>query len=85
MKYEIGDKVEYKNVIFIMKAKILEIDKDSEYKYHIEYEDYEGQIFDVWVKEEDLVGFSKRSKKHLKQELYKLLKSYSKEEILEVL
>ncbi|CEP50294.1 Uncharacterised protein [[Clostridium] sordellii] len=85
--YEVGDKVEYKNCIFIMKAEILEIFKNPEddYKYYIAYEDYEGEEHECLVREVDLVGFSKGTKKHLKQELNKLIKEYSREEILEIL
>ena len=85
MNYEIGDKVDYRNLIFIMKAEIIGIDEGSDYKYYIEYEDYEDEKHDVWVREEDLAGFSKGSKKHLSQELNNLLETYSKEDILNAL
>lgn len=88
MKYEVGDKVQFKNIIFIMDAEILEIYNNGEYEefdYYIRYEDYEGNKEDVLVREKDLVGFTKGTEKHLKQEIHKLLQVYSKEEILKII
>lgn len=88
LTYEVGDKVQFKNLIFIMDAEILEVYSDGEYEnfdYYIRYEDYEGNKEDVMVREKDLVGFTKGTEKYLKQELNKLIKDYSKEHILNVL
>lgn len=88
LTYEVGDKVQFKNLIFIMDAEILEVYSNGEYEdfdYYIRYEDYEGYKEDVMVREKDLVGFTKGTEKYLKQELDKLIKDYSKEHILNVL
>lgn len=88
MKYEVGDKVKFKNLIFVMDAEILEVYNNGEYDdfdYYIKFWDYEGNDTDVLAKEKDLMGFTKGTTKHLKQELYKLLETYSKEEILEII
>lgn len=85
MRYEVGDKVNFKNLIFVMKAEILEIDNDIDYNYHIEYENYEGEKNKVWVNEEDLVGFQKGTKKYLEQEIDKIFKTYTKEELIEMI
>lgn len=88
MTYEVGDKVQFKNTIFIMDAEILEVYNSDEYEdfdYYIKFWDYEDNEEEVLVREKDLVGFTIGSKKHLKQELDKLLKTYSEEEILKAL
>ncbi|WP_195251841.1 hypothetical protein [Romboutsia sp. 1001713B170207_170306_H8] len=85
MRYEVGDKVNFKNLIFVMKAEILEIDNGIDYNYHIEYENYEGEKNKVWVNEEDLVGFQKGTKKYLEQEIDKIFKTYTKEELIEMI
>ncbi len=87
MVYEVGDKVEFKLSILIMKAEILEIFKnpDDDYKYYIEYTDFEGDKHECLVRETDLVGFSEGSKKFLEQEINKLLKIYTKDDIRKAL
>lgn len=88
MKYEVGDKVQFKNLIFVLDAEILEVYNNNEYEdfdYYIKFWDYEGNDQDVLVKEKDLIGFTKGTKKHLKQELDKLISMYSKKEILDIL
>lgn len=81
MNYKIGDKVQYRNLIFLMDAEILEIDDEDEYNYHIEYTDYEDNIHDVWVNKKDIVGFTKGTYGYLRCKLEDLLETYSMEEV----
>lgn len=86
MKYEVGDKVQFKNVLFIMDAEILEVYTNKEFgefDYYIRYTDYNGGTEDVLVRECDLVGFTEGTKKYLKQELDRLMTMYSKQEIVD--
>lgn len=87
MRYEVGDKVEFKLSIIRMKAEILEIFKNPEddYKYYIEYTDFEGEKHECLVREKDLVGFSEGTNKYLEQEINKLLKIYTKDDIRKAL
>lgn len=85
--YEVGDRVDYKLAIFIMDAEVLEVYDDliDDYKYYIRYVDYNNQEHECLAKEKDLIGYTKGTKKHLKQELDKLINEYSVEEILEII
>lgn len=82
MKYEVGDKVQYKNIIFLMNAEILEIDDSEEYNYHIVYTDYEGKDHDVWVNEKDIVGFTEGTRKHMISELKRLSEIYLADDMI---
>ncbi len=70
-----------------MKAEILEIFKnlDDDYKYYIEYTYFEGEKHECLVRETDLVGFSEGTNKYLEQEINKLLKIYTKDDIRKAL
>lgn len=81
MNYQVGDKVQYKNLIFLMNAEILEIDGGDKYNYHIKYTDYEDNIHDVWVNKKDIVGFTKGTCEYLRCQLESLLETYSMEEV----
>lgn len=85
MKYEVGDQVQYKNIIFLMNAEILEIDNQDEYNYHIVYTDYEGEDNDVWVNEKDIVGFTNGSHKYMTNELNKLSETYLVDDMISYL
>lgn len=84
-KYKVGDKVKFKNVIFIMDAEILEVYDNEEYDdydYYIRYTDYESDKNEVLVKEKDIVGYKEGTIEYLQDELEKLLKLYTKDEII---
>lgn len=69
MKYEVGDKVKFKNLIFVMDAEILEVYNNGEYDefdYYIKFWDYEGNDTDVLAKEKRFDGIYKRNYKTLK-------------------
>lgn len=85
--YEVGDRVDFKLAIFIMEAEILEKIDDSidDYNYYIRYIDYENKEHECLVREKDLIGYTKGTKKYLKQELDKLIKEYSVEEVLKII
>ena len=86
MNYEVGDKVYYKNTIFLMEAEIIEIDPDDDlHKYHIEYKTVEGKEHRIWVTEKHLDGFVEGSEKYLMQELNKLMDMYNLNEIERVI
>lgn len=88
MKYKVGDKVVFKNVIFIFDAEILEVyenDEFEEFDYYIKYENYEEKFEEVLVKEKDIIGYQKGTEGYLIEKINKLLQTYSKEEILKVL
>lgn len=88
MKYKVGDKVVFKNVIFIFNAEILEVyenDEFEEFDYYIKYENYEEKFEEVLVKEKDIIGYQKGTEGYLIEKINKLLQTYSKEEILKVL
>lgn len=88
MKYKVGDRVVFKNAIFLFDAEILEVYENNEYDeydYYIRYEDYEKENIEILLREEDIIEYAKGTDKHLKQEIDKLLKMYSKEEILSFL
>lgn len=88
MKYKVGDKVVFKNTIFLFDAEILEVYENNEFEdfdYYIRYKDYEGNAEDILVREKDIVGYAKGTKGYLKEEISKLIKIYSKEEILEII
>lgn len=88
MKYKVGDKVVFKNTIFLFNAEILEVYENNEFEdfdYYIRYKDYEGNTEDILVREKDIVGYAKGTKEYLKEEISKLIKIYSKEEILEII
>lgn len=84
LKYEVGDKVVFRNIIFLFDAEILEVYNDNEFEefdYYIRFEDYEGNKEEVLVREKDIIEYAKGTKKHLLQELSKLKIVYTKEEI----
>ena len=90
MKYKVGDKVVFKNVIFLIDAEIVEAyenadldDEFQEFDYYITYKNYEGIVENLLVRECDIVGYAKGTKGHLKEEINKLLEVYSKDDILE--
>lgn len=88
MKYKVGDKVVFKNVIFVFNAEILEVYENNEYgefDYYIKYENYEEKFEEILVKEKDIIGYQKGTEGYLKEKINKLLQTYSKEEILKVL
>ena len=93
MKYKVGDKVVFKNVIFIFDAEILEVYKNDEFEedefekfdYYIKYKNYEEKFEEILVKEKDIIGYQKGTEGYLKEKINKLLQTYSKEEILKVL
>lgn len=85
MKYEVGDQVQYKNIIFLMDAEILEIDDAEEYNYHIVYTDYESEDHKVWVNEKDIVGFTNGTRKHMISELERLSEIYLVDDMISYL
>lgn len=93
MKYKVGDKVVFKNVIFVFNAEILEVYKNDEFEedefekfdYYIKYENYEEKFEEILVKEKDIIGYQKGTEGYLIEKINKLLQTYSKEEILKVL
>ena len=79
MKYKVGDKVVFKNVIFIFDAEILEVYKNDEFEedefekfdYYIKYENYEEKFEEILVKENDRIGYQKGTEGYLKEKINK--------------
>lgn len=84
-KYKVGDKVKFKNVIFVMDAEILEVYDNEEFEdfdYYIRYTDYESDKNEVLVKEKDIVGYKEGTIGYLQDALAELLELYTKDEII---
>lgn len=94
MKYKVGDKIVFKNIIFLFDAEILEVYEDmesdlddefQEFDYCIKYKNHKGKLEELLIKEKDIIGYAKGTEGYLKEELNKLLDLYSKEDILDTI